>query len=398
MYVTRPLSMYRRDPSALSLPPPEGPNSGILVILDEEAQPTCCFGSCKSNELRELPFPQNKNLRTYFTTTSNNGNHSSTDYHYSKVVFVPVLNQPLSSNQYYAIQPRGRHQGEAFTNSKEEDMSTCCFCQVIKDRKPEPFDPNNIYQQIEIYCGRWGSFSAKSVEPDGFPPKFLREGWSLEIQTPRNFDLGEAPGLDNTLRARLPDFSNLSLSSKSSKPVVVGKWYSPFIFIKESSLTLKQQMSRSMYYEMTLEQRWEQIFSCENGYNEDNAVVVDVAVEREVVSLAGTKKGVANENINVADGVMWFRSVNAVGGEVGVGLNTAITERMQWEQERFGWNVRGNDRQVRVKRVEEFGGVNEWRKFGCYMLVERFVLKRMDGSLVLTYDFNHTHQIRTKWE
>ena len=33
-YVTRPLSM----PSALSLPPLEGPNSGILVIEDEEAE------------------------------------------------------------------------------------------------------------------------------------------------------------------------------------------------------------------------------------------------------------------------------------------------------------------------------------------------------------------------
>lgn len=51
-----------------------------------------------------------------------------------------------------------------------------------------------------------------------------------------------------------------------------------------------------------------------------------------------------------------------------------------------------------MKRIEEFGGVGEWRKFGCYVLVERFVLKRMDGSLVLTYDFKHTHHVRTKWE
>lgn len=111
MYVTRPLSLYKKFPSALSLPPPEGPNSGILVILDEETEPTCCFGLCKSNELRELPFPQNKDLRTYYTTNSGAGQQSQTQYHYTRVVFIPVLDQPLSSNQYYAIQPRGRHKG-----------------------------------------------------------------------------------------------------------------------------------------------------------------------------------------------------------------------------------------------------------------------------------------------
>jgi len=36
MYVTRPLSMYKRNPSALSSAPPEGSNSGILIIQDEE--------------------------------------------------------------------------------------------------------------------------------------------------------------------------------------------------------------------------------------------------------------------------------------------------------------------------------------------------------------------------
>lgn len=54
----------------------------------------------------------------------------------------------------------------------------------------------------------------------------------------------------------------------------------------------------------------------------------------------------------------------------------------------------------RVNKVEEFGGKmkSEWREFCCYVLVERFVLKRRDGSLVLTCDFRHTHQIRSRWE
>ena len=80
-----------------------------------------------------------------------------------------------------------------------------------------------------------------------------------------------------------------------------------------------------------------------------------------------------------------------------MGLRVEIVERMKWEQERAGW-VGGEDRQARVKRVEEFGGIGGWRKFGCFVLVERFVLKRMDGSLVMTCDFKHTHHIKSKWE
>jgi hypothetical protein len=53
---------------------------------------------------------------------------------------------------------------------------------------------------------------------------------------------------------------------------------------------------------------------------------------------------------------------------------------------------------VSVKRTEEFDGKGEWRKFGCYVLVERFALKRMDGNVVLTFDFRHPLQIRSKWE
>ena len=80
-----------------------------------------------------------------------------------------------------------------------------------------------------------------------------------------------------------------------------------------------------------------------------------------------------------------------------VGLSLKIVDRMRWEQERVGW-IAGNQRQVRVERVEEFGGTNRWRKFSCYALVESFVLKRMDRKLVLTCDYRHTHQIRCIWE
>ena len=106
MYVTRPLSMYKRDPAALSNPPPEGPNSGYLVILDEEAQAYTCFGMCKDSSIKHLPFPQNKNLSITYTSGENTI--------YDKIIFIPVLNQPLSSNCYYVIRRQGKHQGYVF--------------------------------------------------------------------------------------------------------------------------------------------------------------------------------------------------------------------------------------------------------------------------------------------
>ena len=107
MYVTRPLSMFQKNPSALSWPPPEGPNSGILVIEDEEAeQQYTCFGLCKSDELKDLPFPQNKNLKLRYSSDEN------ASYFYANLI--PVLNQPLSSNRYYVIKRRGSHKGYAY--------------------------------------------------------------------------------------------------------------------------------------------------------------------------------------------------------------------------------------------------------------------------------------------
>ncbi|KAK8567456.1 hypothetical protein V6N13_105421 [Hibiscus sabdariffa] len=384
MYVTRPLSMYKQSPSLLSSPPPEGPNSGVLVILNEEDEPTCCFGLCKTHELHDLPFPQNKNIELRYTTGAGEHQH----VHRNDVAFIPVLGLPLSSNRYYALQPRGRHKGEAFTSSTKEDAVTCCFCLCYPDIDPQPADQHDMYQQFEICKKNRGGFVAKSVAPDGVPPGFLkRKGWRASTSTPRNFALDEAPGLDTALRARLPTF-DFPLSCKSSEPVVVGKWYCPFIFIKDG--TPKDQMAKSMYYKMTLEQRWEQVFACNNHNNKDNVVEIDVRVEREVVRVNGMPiRESSVENREVIDGVMWFGDSTAR-----VGLSSAIVERMKWEEERFGWN--GGDENV--KKVEKMESNGVWNQFGCYVLVERFVLRRMDASLVLTYDFRHTHVVRNKWE
>lgn len=100
MYVTRFLSHYRNNPESLSLPP-EGPNSGYLVIQDQESVIYSCFGLCKDTVryLTHLPFPHNKFLTTEFAEI------------FRYVRFFPLLNQPLSTNLYYVIEPHGKHKG-----------------------------------------------------------------------------------------------------------------------------------------------------------------------------------------------------------------------------------------------------------------------------------------------
>lgn len=290
---------------------------------------------------------------------------------------------------------------EAYTNSKEEDTSTCCFGGDAYDVPPQPLDPTNVNQQFQIrrkggIINNWGGFVAKSAGPDGLPPFFLRrKGWKICASASPDFELGEAQGLDSALRARLPDFA-FPLPNLSSKPVVVGKWYCPVMFIREGTpKTLMDGRRNSIYYEITLEQKWEQIFASENNDDQLNAVAVEALVKREVVTVGG-REAVIDER-NVADGLVWFRSFSNVGEETRVAMGLALVGRMKWEQERAGW-VAEDGKQAIVKRVEEFGGIGGWKKFGCHVLVERFVLKRLDGSLVLTYDFKHTHQIRSKWE
>ena len=108
MYVTRPLSLFRQSPEAISLPPPEGPNSGILVIQDEqELKPNSCIWFEEFHELKQLPFPQNLKIELFYRS----GISLNRATHYHHVAFIPVLDQPLSSNKYYVIQQTDKHRG-----------------------------------------------------------------------------------------------------------------------------------------------------------------------------------------------------------------------------------------------------------------------------------------------
>ncbi|XP_054822982.1 uncharacterized protein LOC129321288 [Prosopis cineraria] len=168
----------------------------------------------------------------------------------------------------------------------------------------------------------------------------------------------------------------------------------PFIFVKEEGVSLKEQMKRSVFYEMTLERRWDRVFSEENSGN-SNEVLVDVVVKTEVAGRGDGGEAVWEEEKVGEEGVMWFRSLER--GERKLGPSMAIIERMRWEEERADWEGKNNERkQVRFGRVEKFEGM--WRNFGFYVLVESFVLKRMDGSIVLTCDFRHSNHVKCTWE
>ncbi|KAF6164887.1 hypothetical protein GIB67_017090 [Kingdonia uniflora] len=122
MYATRLFSMYIKDPSFLSTPPPEFLYLGYLEVTDEEseAEDVWFWGLLKATRIENLLFPQNK----------------------------------------------------AWTCSTEEAMGTYYFC--TNDVKPTDFDHRNIYQQVEMSKRRGGDFIVKSVVTDRFPPDFLR--------------------------------------------------------------------------------------------------------------------------------------------------------------------------------------------------------------------------------
>ncbi|XP_021727225.1 uncharacterized protein LOC110694336 [Chenopodium quinoa] len=394
MYTTRPLSLYQDCPEALRLLP-EGPNSGYLVLQGDKTIKTSFFGFFKDTKIiknwliEDLPFPQNKYLSII---TGDNRSQTIDD-----VYLIPVINQPLSSNRYYAIKADGRQRGEAYVSSVKEDMGICCFCSIpcILDEDPRPFDQDDVYQQFKFFVtnSNLGRFmpTAKSVALDGIPPKVLKaRGCQMKSNTPENFYIGEAQGIDSSLRAHLPDF-NFWSSQVCSNPVVVGKWYCPFIFIKDGRR--KDQVKENVFYEMTLEQQWEQIYAAERSCNQGKKVTVDVIVPTESVKIAGQEA--AQEERNNDRGAVWFRSKNESGIEVFVGLSTLIVERMMWEQERVRWI---KEQRVTVVKDETYEGTGDWKRFGCYLLVESFVLKRNNGRILLTYDFRHTHQIRSKWE
>ncbi|TQD75209.1 hypothetical protein C1H46_039250 [Malus baccata] len=400
MYVTRPLSMYKKSPEDLSLPPPEGPNSGILVIQDEEAETTCCFGLCKSHELLDMPLPQNKNLTLRYVTQMGESQHVSHFY----TAFIPVLNQPLASNRYYAIQSRGKLEGQAYTCSTDENLGTCCFCTYVRDVPSQPFNPNNIYQQYEIQqkgsCNQFGGFVAKSIASDGPLSMYKKSPEDLSLPPPEGPNSGilviqdeEAEttccfGLCKShelLDMPLPQNKNLTLRyvTQMGQSQHVSHFYTAFI------PGLNQPLASNRYYAIQSRGKLEgQAYTCSTDENLGTCCFCTYV--KDVPSQPFNPN-----NIYQQYEIQQKGSCNQFGGFVAKSI--ASDGYPPKFLGRKGWEINtSTPRDFHL--VEEFGGVYKWRKFGCYVLVERFVLKRMDGSLVLTYDFRHTHHIRSTWE
>lgn len=107
MFITRPRSLYRNFPRTLFVQPSsQATYSGYLVVTDEESEEmdTFCFGMCKNNKISRLPFPQDRILKVVHTSEHQ-------ESHVTKVWFLPVPGQPLSSHRYFVIQAKGRHKG-----------------------------------------------------------------------------------------------------------------------------------------------------------------------------------------------------------------------------------------------------------------------------------------------
>ncbi|CAA0828340.1 Protein of unknown function (DUF1262 [Striga hermonthica] len=353
-----------------------------------------CCEMWRSDKIKRLPFPSDKILQVVHSSLHEQATVTN-------VWFVPVLDRPLSVNRYYIVKARGRHKGQAYTCSREGDVGMCCFNSQQTEPKIRQFDHRDRYQQFEIRPYPGGGFFARSIEWDGYPPSFLRrDGWEVHIAPSSKLHLRECRGLisNSILMEYRPELSS-PLHSKRSTPVVLGRWYCPFVFVKEEKLTTREQMKESMVYELWLERWWEEVHYVRNedtNSRRTNVVVVDARVKRLTCSVYGMDG--EREGRRDAYGFVWFKGRECCTKRVlPVGLSGALFEKMSWVKETRGWF--DGERVVRVCGDREVGGdAVGWRKFGCYVLVESFVLRRMDGSLVISFGFRNVDKIECKWE
>ncbi|GER50454.1 hypothetical protein STAS_27769 [Striga asiatica] len=186
-----------------------------------------CFVEAKL----ELPLPQDKPAIVEYK-----GSVWDERWHCKSAFFIPVLDQPLSSNRYYAIKATDENKGLAFTcSSREKDAAKWCCFRLVKDAKPRQLDPRD-----EGILGNYGVFR--------------------------------------------------------------------------------------FYYGMTLERRWEKVFTCRNNGN-DARVAVSGSFKNEVACVGESR---AEWDYKKADceGMIWYDSC---GGSVG--SRREIVERMRWEEE-----------------------------------------------------------------
>ncbi|XP_073047348.1 uncharacterized protein [Primulina eburnea] len=404
MYAAKPRSLYRKFPGALTAQPPsDAPYSGNLIFSDEESDTMdfSCFGICNNDRIKTLPFPQDRMLRVVHSS-------SHEEASVTKVWFVPVLDHSLSLNRYYVLKAKGRHKGQAYTCSREGEETLCCFKNLGTDSKTRPLDYRNRYQQFEIHHNHGGGFFAQSLEWDGYPPDFLRKnGWEVYVSRSFKLHLQETRDhLHSFTSSNLPEL-NFPLYSKRSTTTVIGSWYTPFAFVREDEgnnnmISIGDQMRKSLIYEWSLKQWWEEIYSCENGSNQgrnNNLVSMDVRVKRSFCLVRGMEAEEDDDRRQEFEGFQWFRVGERSGlRRAGVGLSLGVYEKLRGLQERRGWFDNDGEKEIRVHGRKEIESGREWRRFGCYVFVESFELRGMDGGLLINFSFRDTHRVQCKWE
>uniref|UniRef100_A0A0E0E9G2 Uncharacterized protein n=1 Tax=Oryza meridionalis TaxID=40149 RepID=A0A0E0E9G2_9ORYZ len=298
MYTTKPLSAFAGHPEAASRPPAaaaaEGGCSGYLAVKSDEegTDETRCWGLRSQPRVRGLPFPQNRVI-----TVSDPSLGEYADAYADAVVFVPVPGAPPSSNRYYAVLAAGKHRGlvRACSRRGRRGGDDALLQLPVRPRREAPaVRPRR----------RAGSRRARSVAADGLPYFLYRSNrWLAYASRPKNFDLAEALGLDDPLRSR-------SLTTPPPPPatasaVAVGRWYTPFFYVKEDGVPLKAQMDRSTFYEIVLEQRWEEAMggAAPAATMASKRVLVGGSVEgkQEAVTAASARTGGGG-----GDGYVWF--------------------------------------------------------------------------------------------
>ncbi|KAJ4825142.1 hypothetical protein Tsubulata_008678 [Turnera subulata] len=368
MYATRLLSQCQKNPSLLSttLQPSEGPYSGYLVTWDDEdepsiTQPGCWFTSnVRSSPLKKLPLPHDKELAIYPML------RGYSNKNYVTCIFVPVLDQPLSSNKYYLLK-HPFHLGKVATATKSGEKDRNCIGST-------EFHYNNIYQQFQIWPSqKYERFKISPVTPDAVCPDSLAaEEMAIRTCDSRLPETSQVNGLDATLRMQLPRFQLSQPNRKSTDPLVVGEWYIPSMFVQEKPLLGRDSLYKM--YLVHLEQRWvEADLSGKNVLKTDAAYIYD--------------KKARWSNDYDTDGYASFVAYNATSQEIErqVRLSGAVVKKMLWLQEKGGWTM---DKRIKDKAIKD---ACKGRK--PYLLVETFRMWGWDNNEVLRWHFIHSHRI-----
>ncbi|RLN04094.1 uncharacterized protein C2845_PM13G12340 [Panicum miliaceum] len=296
----------------------------------EDNDKTCCWGTCPCTSRRvwELPFPQDRVLTVRYQEGGRDGSNSQ-----ESVVFVPVAGQPLASNRYYAVVAKGRRKG----------LVRACFCRCVKDAEPRPFDPADVYQQIEVVparASRGGSRRGPSPPTASRRPSTgASTGKCTSSSSPRTSTSARRWGSTPPRSGR---------ASSQPRTPLHGGGGDDSRHRREMGVAPREQIGCSAFYKVVLEQRWEPVsgdaVGCAHDYSKlaSKTALIGGSVEAKV-------EGRSSRHVHA---YVWF--VAATGR---VGVCTTVWERMLWEETNGGWV----DEEVEAGSVADGSVLVAWR-------------------------------------